>query len=194
MDRDYLSRVNLRRVTLAKYPGTAHGVTPQGVPAVKELYSYLMSRYLPSRYPSIFHVRGGQVENSATESLFPICSPQDPLECLRNLAVSVEEDMFLLQATEKGHQCVAFVCCFPSGFNPSTKMGQLLSGIHGDVPSYEKIGPSMERFFSRIEVGQNVKRTNVCVVDQGCDGKQEILTGCSGRFRHMQSCSIATQT
>lgn len=191
IDSDYLSRVMLRRSIIAKYPATAHGVTPRGVPAVQELYAYLMSRYLPSRYPSIFHVRDKHVQNSATGTLFPTVSPEDPLECLRSLSESVEEDMFLLQPTEKGHQCIAFVCCFPSGFNPRTKMGQLLGGIHGDVPAYEKIGPSMERFFSKIEVGHNVKRTNVG--DRHPSERKCLLTWCSGLYRLMQNCSTATQ-
>jgi hypothetical protein len=53
------------------------------------------------------------------------------------------------------------VCCFPSGFDPSLKAGKLLKEIHTPVPSYDKIGPSMERFFRKIEAGNNVKRTNV---------------------------------
>lgn len=77
------------------------------------------------------------------------------------LGETVEEDMFLLMGEPEGHRAVAFLCCFPSGFDPSTKVGKLLREIHTPVPSYDKIGPSMERFFSKIEVGKNVKRTNV---------------------------------
>lgn len=88
---------------------------------------------------------------------------------LRTLAETVEEDMFLLHETEEGHFSDAFVCCFPSGFDPSQKLGKLLRDIHGPVPSYEKIGSSMEKFFSRLEVGKNVKRMNVSTATLGCE-------------------------
>ncbi|KAG8413625.1 hypothetical protein J3458_012694 [Metarhizium acridum] len=67
---------------------------------------------------------------------------------------------FLLHETPSGHLCVAFMCCFPSGFDPSEKFGNLLKDIHAPVPSYSKIGASMERFFSKLQVGKSVKRLN----------------------------------
>lgn len=108
--------------------------------------------------------QGRQFDNLVTGRSFPTAAPESTEEAeaaLRMLAETVEEDMFLLVGEPEGHRAVAFVCCFPSGFDPSTKVGRLLREIHAPVPSYDKIGPSMERFFSRIEVGKNVKRTNV---------------------------------
>jgi hypothetical protein len=81
--------------------------------------------------------------------------------CLRILGETIEEDIFLLEETETTHKCLAFTCCFPTGFDPSSKLGLGLQGIHGPVPAYEKIGPSMERFFRKLEVGKSVKRMNV---------------------------------
>ncbi len=69
--------------------------------------------------------------------------------------------MFLLRETPRGHESTAFVCCFPSGFDPSEKLGRLLSEIHGPVPGYDRIAASMERFFGKLEVGRSVKRMNV---------------------------------
>ncbi len=77
------------------------------------------------------------------------------------LGETVEEDLFLLRETPRGHESVAFMCCFPSGFDPSTKLGRLLSEIHEPVPGYDKIAQSMERFFGKLEVGKSVKRMNV---------------------------------
>lgn len=106
---------------------------------------------------------GRQLDNLVTGRSFPTATPKDAdaAAALRVLGETVEEDMFLLMGEPEGHRAVAFVCCFPSGFDPSTKVGKLLREIHTPVPSYDKIGPSMERFFSKIEVGKNVKRTNV---------------------------------
>ncbi|KAL7924609.1 hypothetical protein ACQKWADRAFT_287095 [Trichoderma austrokoningii] len=162
IDIDYLDRVSLRRQIISQHGALVHGCLPAGVEAVRELYHFLLKDYLPSRFPTVFQLRdqGRQFENLVTGKSFPTAVPEDPAAALRTLAETVEEDIFLLVGEPEGHRAVAFQCCFPSGFDPSSKVGKLLKEIHAPVPSYEKIGPSMERFFSKIEVGNNVKRTN----------------------------------
>lgn len=166
MDRNYKDRVLERRQLIAQHPSIVIGAIPRGKEAVQELYSYLLSKYLPQRFPKMFSVveDGKSFRNSATNVSFPITPPDDPIESLRILAETVEDDMFLLHETDKGHRSVAYVCCYCSGFDPSQKLDKLLDEIHEPVPSYQKIGPSMERFFSRVEVGKNVKRVNVSVL------------------------------
>lgn len=100
-------------------------------------------------------------ENLVTGKSFPTIPSGDMEAALRVLGETVEEDLFLLQPTPDGHSSVAFMCCFPAGFDPSAKLGKTLVEIHAPVPSYEKIGASMERFFGKLEVGKSVKRTNV---------------------------------
>ncbi|KAH7027384.1 uncharacterized protein B0I36DRAFT_138045 [Microdochium trichocladiopsis] len=58
------------------------------------------------------------------------------------------------------HRLVATITCNPSGFDPAEKMGKVLREIHAPVPSYSKIERSMERFFSRLEVGKSSCRVN----------------------------------
>lgn len=167
IDRDYLSRVQKRRQIIRDQGRRVHGCVPSGDNAVRELYSFLMKDFLPKRYPSIFALRedGSVIHNDVTDVDLPTeWTDSDAHGALTALAETVEEDMFLLHETEDGHISDAFVCCFPSGFDPSQKLGKLLRDIHGPVPSYEKIGSSMERFFSRLEVGKNVKRMNVSPV------------------------------
>lgn len=139
------------------------GSIPEGHSAVQELYSYLLKRYLPVRYPGLFTISddGQFFRNHITDLTVSSHAPEDPLTALRILGETVEDDMFLLHETPRGHLMVAFVCCFPSGFDPSSKLGKTLKDIHEPVPAYEKIGPSMERFFSRLEVGKSAKRINV---------------------------------
>lgn len=163
IDRDYLDRVNLRRNLIGQQGDGVHGCLPGGVEAVRELYTYLMADFLPTRFPTLFELSGDgrQSKNMATGKTHPTTPPQDPTAALRVLGETVEEDMFLLHETPNGHTSVAFLCCFPSGFDPAAKLGKLLKDIHTPVPSYEKIGASMERFFSKMQVGKSVKRTNV---------------------------------
>lgn len=164
IDRDYLSRVTLRRSLLAAHGGTVHGCTRPGHAAVRELYAYLLGSYLPTRYPTIFRRTGdgGGLLNTATGATHPQRRPpdDDPAAALRILGETVEEDLFLLRETPAGHESTAFVCCFPAGFDPSEKLGRLLREIHRPVPGYDRIAKSMERFFSKLEVGRSVKRMN----------------------------------
>lgn len=163
MDRNYEDRVMERRALIMQHPSIVVGAMPQGKAAVDELYTYLMAKYLPARFPSMFSVAedGKVLRNAITGTSFPTLPPDDPVDALKRLGETVEDDMFLLHETDAGHRSVAYVCCYCSGFDPSEKLDKLLVEIHEPVPSYHKIGPSMERFFSRVEVGKNVKRVNV---------------------------------
>ncbi|KAH0600309.1 hypothetical protein MHUMG1_01305 [Metarhizium humberi] len=162
IDRDYLDRVTLRRSLIDEKGHAVHGYLPRGKESVAELYTYLLRDYLPARYPTMFRTGpdGTVFENTVTGRTFPIQPPEDADAALRTLGETVEEDLFLLHETPGGHLCVAFMCCFPSGFDPSEKFGNLLKDIHAPVPSYSKIGGSMERFFSKLQVGKSVKRLN----------------------------------
>ena len=88
-------------------------------------------------------------------------APLSETAALRAIGTTVEEDMFILKPTVQGHQCVAFMCCFPSGWDPAAKLGMHMKQIHATVPGYEKIGLSMERFFSKLGASESVKRQNV---------------------------------
>ncbi|KAL2264162.1 hypothetical protein VTK26DRAFT_1280 [Humicola hyalothermophila] len=198
IDNNYLARVTDRRRILAEHSPTVLGVTPPGHAPIRELYAYLLGTYLPARYPGMFQLvhhddpgataarRSFSVSfrNRVTNLVSPLQPPPaDPLEMLRILGETVEDDLFLLvrdtittsrssssddsdggngsnDQTGGEHRVVAFVCCHPSGFDPSEKLGKRLADVHGPVPSYERIGPSMERFFARLEAGKGVKRVN----------------------------------
>ncbi|KKY36342.1 putative hrq family protein 2 [Diaporthe ampelina] len=180
MDHNYEDRVLERRQLMAQNPAIVVGLIPQGRAAVEELYSFLLSDYLPQRFPAMFSLSedGKTFRNKITRASFPTLPPDDPVQALRRLGETVEDDMFLLHETEQGHRSVAYVCCYCSGFDPSQKLDKLLSEIHKPVPSYEKIGLSMERYFKKLEVGKNVKRVNWSVVDSA------ILFNCKSNHVH----------
>ncbi|KAL2680358.1 hypothetical protein Neosp_007955 [[Neocosmospora] mangrovei] len=161
IDRDYLDRIQLRKSLIQTQGQMVHGCVPTGVDAVNELYTHL-AQYLPKRYPTMFKlsVDSSQLQNLVTGDAHSTTPPVDHGSALRIMGTTVEEDLFILKPTPEGHQCVAFMCCFPSGWNPASKLGKHMGQIHSNVPSYNKIGPSMERFFTKLEVGKNVKRTN----------------------------------
>ncbi|KAH7312696.1 hypothetical protein B0I35DRAFT_60549 [Stachybotrys elegans] len=162
IDKTYRQNIELRREIIATHGKTVHGLVPEGADSIRELYEFLMVDYLPVRYPTLFQLSPDKMvmHNLATGKSFPTRAVEDLDQSLRIIAETVEDDFFLLHETPEGHRSVAFVVCFASGFDPSEKLGQGLKDIHGPVPSYDKIGPSMERFFSRLEVGRVVKRGN----------------------------------
>ncbi|CAN8099693.1 unnamed protein product [Discula destructiva] len=180
MDRNYKDRILERRQLIAQHPSIVIGAISQGHGAVYELYEYLMSSYLPRRFPAMFLIgkNGKTLRNNVTGATFPLVPPGDPIQTLKILGEMVEDDFFLLHEVEQGHRSVAYVCCYCSGFDPSKKLDKLLDEIHEPVPSYHKIGPSMERYFSRTKVGKNMKRVNWSVVDS------PILFNCGSNHVH----------
>ncbi|ETS88263.1 hypothetical protein PFICI_02091 [Pestalotiopsis fici W106-1] len=160
IDCNYLSRIQIRQETLRDHADRVLGCLPTGVAPLYEVYEYLLNDYLPARYPSMFTKEGKKFLNQVTGASLPLEPPSDPLEALRLLGQTIEDDLFLLQQETEGHRCVGGMCTSPSGFDPSEKIGKLMKDIHEPVPAYEKIGPSMERYFSRVEVGKNAVRTN----------------------------------
>jgi hypothetical protein len=163
IDRNYLDRINERRRLITEDHRRVIKAIPEGHSAIQEVYSYLMRDYLPKRYPGIFSLSasGKTFRNHVTDKTYPTLPCEDAVESLKIIGEVIEDDVFLLVETEKGHKAVACCCCFPAGFDPVSKVGLILKDIHEPVPSYSKIGPSMERYFSKLEVGKSVKRMNV---------------------------------
>ena len=83
---------------------------------------------------------------------------------LETLGGQIEEDFLILQPDESSGEFMlgAYMACFPNGFDWEKKLGKSMSEIHVPVPDYEtKLKKSMNRYLSRIEPGQTVKRHNV---------------------------------
>ncbi|KAK4223955.1 hypothetical protein QBC38DRAFT_486521 [Podospora fimiseda] len=163
LDKNYLTRILARQNLLQTQTSIVLGSLPESLSPLQELYIYLLKTYLPNRFPSIFSLSPDNTyfHNKITHRSFPLIPiPTDRKELLKTIGETVEEDMFLLREVGGKHVCVAFICCHPSGFDPSTKLGKTLKEIHGPVPGYERIEVGMERFFKRLEGGKRVKRVN----------------------------------
>lgn len=187
MDKTYKERVALRASLVKKYPDVVVGVNPVDdqriYAAIRELYTFVVGTYLPTRYPTMFRLTHGQngpevLENLAIPGLtVPLHPPVPPSARkaakgrteLEILATLVDEDMLILlpseaERTDDGlpkYILQAYVTCFPSGFDTRKKLGLRLSSIHDPVPGYAtKLERSMDRFFARVEVGKFVQRVN----------------------------------
>lgn len=145
--------------------------------AVDEFYTWVIGTYLPTRFPRIFHLAISPADseqfadssnmtlyNTATEEHIPLAPLENPVATLELLGGQLEDDFAFLMPSDDGdgYKLVAFVCCFPNGFDMSKKLGLKLRDIHAPVPGYKKIlQSSMDRFFDKLETGKFVKRSNV---------------------------------
>lgn len=166
MDKTYLSRIQLRRNLIKDHQPNVLAWNPAGEPAVLELYSWLLSTYLPRRFPTIYTPTSTGLLNRATNETLP-SDPSSAPAALRLLGSHIDTDfLFLLpipspSADQGKYRLEAFITCFPSGFNTRRKLGLKLADIHGPVPGYAaKLEKSMDRFFASLPLGKIVKRHN----------------------------------
>ena len=156
--------------------------------AVSELYAFVLGTYLPARYPDMFKLhattllneeKATMLENRVTGEVWPVqlSERREVRRGLEILGKVVDEEFLILipesvsgedsgsgkkkEEEEEKYVLKAYVVCFPSGFNTKEKLGLRLADIHIPVPGYaEKLEKSMDRFFSKLEVGKFVKRVN----------------------------------
>ncbi|KAF3275628.1 hypothetical protein TWF132_002665 [Orbilia oligospora] len=165
IDSSYPSRIALRKQIVNAFPHTSLGASERCGPAIKELYSYILSQHLPSRFPGLFTTStfNGEFKNHVSGDSYALLPPQNLIEALKILATTVEEDILILQkeSGKETYSLQGFIACFPNGFDSSKKMGMELREIHAPVPMFkEKLANSMDRFFGRLEVGRWVRRLN----------------------------------
>lgn len=177
IDKTYADRIDYRRRIMAEHGGHVVNVNDEERirPAIVELYTFLLGTYLPLRFPRMFKLHETEyeqgkifmLENTVTGALFPARpTPQTPTaRLLETLGRTVDEDfLFLLpedDSEDAKYVLEAYVTICPSGFDPAQKLGKRLAAIHEPVPGYSsKLEGSMDRFFSKVEVGKFVKRVN----------------------------------
>ncbi|KAJ5094097.1 hypothetical protein N7456_009958 [Penicillium angulare] len=202
MDKTYKDRLALRQKILKEHHDIAVAVNESATAdhrshsAVSELYSFILGKYLPDRYPSMFKLhpstdeKPDYFENLVTGASWPtkMNAEMSTIRALEILAQTVDEEFLILlpdlsSPDQPKYILQAYATCFPSGFNTRQKLGLRLADIHGPVPKYaEKLERSMDRFFAKIEVGRVVKRVNWSINTEGTglfhafDSEKEVQT------------------
>ncbi|KAM0159902.1 hypothetical protein ACHAPC_004974 [Botrytis cinerea] len=162
MDRTYLDRLTVRTNVIREHTPTVVQALPSSYAAVQELYTYLIAKYLPTRFPTIYSLHPTSLLNKATGHHIPL-APSSPIEALRILGTNIDTDFLLLVTSPDGDGYIlgGFIACFPSGFDTQALLGKKIRDIHKPVPKYkEKLETSMYRSFDRLEVGKIIKRVN----------------------------------
>ncbi|EXJ88004.1 hypothetical protein A1O1_04931 [Capronia coronata CBS 617.96] len=177
IDKTYEERIAYRRRIMAEQGKHIVNVNDdlRIRPAVVELYQFLLGTYLPLRFPTMFKLheteyeqgKAFMLENFITGALFPakVTAQMSTERLLETLGRTVDEDFLFLLPEEDSddpkYVLEAYVIACASGFDPAEKIGKRLADIHGPVPGYsDKLESSMDRFFSKVEVGKYVKRSN----------------------------------
>jgi Protein of unknown function (DUF3445) len=114
MDKTYKERLQYRRKILKEHRETVIAMhdesDPRIIAAVNELYRYIMSTYLPVRYPTMFRLhettfetgKAYMLENLVLNELYPseITQLTSPMRALEILYKTVDEDFLLLLPEE----------------------------------------------------------------------------------------------
>nr|OQO23998.1 hypothetical protein B0A51_08887 [Rachicladosporium sp. CCFEE 5018] len=186
IDNTFLDRLALRRQITTQNPQETVACNRIATPAARELYSWMLGTYLPTRFPTMYEVRDGSLYSKATNETLPLRSGSG-MSALTALTANVDTDFLILlpRTTPEGaeiYHLEAFATCFPSGFSTFSKLGLPLADIHGPVPGYkDKLEKSMDRFFARLEKGRCVKRTNWQVTTN------DVLFATVGNHMHVSS-------
>ncbi|KAI8937160.1 hypothetical protein NX059_006373 [Plenodomus lindquistii] len=168
-DNTYSTRIAIRKSLLEQERHEVLACNPRAIPSVLELYTYLTSTYLPTRYPTLFNLTPTHLLNTTLSTSLPLhLSPtQSNADLALHLLGSTIDSEFLLllpstDPKDSGkYKLEAYINTFPSGFSTRAKLNMLLSEIHSPVPHYpEKLEKSMDRFFAELQVGRCVKRNN----------------------------------
>lgn len=136
-------------------------VDSRATQAVKEVYETILD-YMICRYPAYFHKKGDKIVNGILAKEIPCYAGNlPPHRLLELIGANVEEDVHLLEFDPQSQEynLRASTGFGANGFYWRKKFGNIITKIHEPVPQYEeKLKFSMNRYFSKIQSGQWVRR------------------------------------
>ena len=95
MDNTYHDRMLLRQKLINDHLAATVQTNPVSAPAVLELYTWLTTTYLPTRFPSIYTLHPTTLHNSASNTSLPL-TPSTPTAALRLLGEHIDTDFLIL--------------------------------------------------------------------------------------------------
>lgn len=140
-------------------------VDERALPAVEEMLDHMIE-YLPARYPSLFEKTSQGIRNLHTGESFDCISrpwKEHPMVIASKL---IQDDLAIVIEGEDGQYYLLAASILLAGFwRLRDKFGRSLQEIHtsGDVPEFNKIQRSMEKFLLKMEPEKGVIRHNYYV-------------------------------
>ena len=150
-----------KRRLLATQHADVFAVTPGSEAARAEALAMILA-HLTAHHPDWFSVSGNTVTNHLTGEVWH-SDGTDPLERAGRL---LQDDLCLIQNTDKGPIFTAGMLCFPSRWRLDEKIGRPLSEVHGSVPMYaDRLAAPVDRFMRNLRPGRIASRLNWSIVD-----------------------------
>lgn len=135
-----------------------HALLPEGAPAAAELYGMVLARL--AQDPGYRLAEGVAVRPDG------VAVPLDPARPLITLGRLVQEDLCLMESSDRGHRLTGAILCFPASWTLSQKIGRPLLAIHRPVPPYdERLARGVQRLFDAIRPEQPLWRMNYLTYD-----------------------------
>lgn len=163
MDKYYYDYIKEKERVIHTYGPDNFDWLPGSELACRELMD-TVKEHMMLRYPLLFTTKdnGDHVKNELTGEILDFSEPlkDHPLVYVSKMA---KEDFYIVLKGEDGvHRLMAAAVPFPGGsFGIRYKLGKTLDVIHTEVPYYtEKLKPSMEKWFSRMEAPDLVERAS----------------------------------
>lgn len=136
-------------------PGSVYRTLPGSESAVSELGATVL-QYLQDHQQQHYLVNDGQLSHRQSGLSWPLATDD-----LWQISLWVQEDLCLLQEVNGSYRLTAASVCSPSNWDPASKIGRSLSGIHGPVPGYEQeLASRVDRLFSSLKADKPLLRYN----------------------------------
>ena len=152
VDEAFAGQMAHRAALIAEKPGLVHAMDRDALPAAAELLNRVLGD-LPGL--------GYDVGVDAVVRPDGVSVPLDRTLPLLTLGHLCQNDFCLLEKRGPEHLLTGAILCFPASWTLAEKMGRPLTGIHGNVPSYDgAVAPRVQRLFDAIRPEQPLWRAN----------------------------------
>jgi hypothetical protein len=161
IDDRYHSDMAERRRLLSTAHADVFAATPSSGAARQEALELIVAA-LTTYHSDWFNRDATTLRNHLTGEVWETTA-LDPLELAGRL---VQEDLCLIQNSDKGPVFTAAVLCFPSRWRLLDKIGRPLTAVHGPVPLYaDRLARPVDRFMRHLKPGHIASRLNWSLLD-----------------------------
>lgn len=161
IDDQFVSYLQRKTELLKTHQSEVFASLPNTQIAQQEVLDLLLE-HLSEQFPELYDRTFKTITVKATNQTWNI-DQFEPLDVAGRL---VQEDLCLMQPSDRGYILAAASLCFPLRWRLLAKLGNPMMQIHQPVPDYpEQLGNPVDRLFDRLKVDRPVFRLNWSIVE-----------------------------
>jgi len=161
IDEQFGSELRLKQALLSQRHADLFVSLPTSLSAQQRVLDLLV-QHLLRFFPEHYQQQGQSLQNLITGQVWNLAE-LEPLDLAGRL---VQEDLCLMQAEAGVYRLTAASVCFPSRWEPRSKLGRELTQIHRPVPGYgDRLARPVDGFFDRLQPEHPGWRLNWSIVD-----------------------------